>query len=110
MPGELTMTTLPHIARAQAVRSVLEPVVPILESVGATVVLDTVEHPKHAATFMTVTFKGSLALAYQLAQRMERGARAQGVDLTGVVCDHDDLRPDQQRVGLVCLCPARKAA
>lgn len=106
------MTTLPHIARAQAVRSILEPVVPILEGVGASVVLDTVEHPTLAAVFMAVTFKGSPALAYRLAHQMQRGARAQGLDLSSVVFDRfrEGLRPDQQRVAFVSLCPPQKAA
>jgi len=106
------MTTLPHIARAQAVRSILEPAVPILEGVGATVVLDTIEHPTLAAVFMAVTFKGSPALAYRLAQQMERGAHAQGLDLRATVFDRfrEGLRPEEQRVAFVSLCPPQKAA
>ncbi|MXQ13980.1 hypothetical protein [Microvirga makkahensis] len=102
------MNTPDHITRAQAVRSDLAPVAEALERCGCAVNLKIVSDRTLAAVLMSATFTGSPALAHKLVRDIRDVARAQGIDLDGIVCDHDDLRADQQRIGFVCLCPARK--
>jgi hypothetical protein len=106
----MTMSTLDHLTRAQAIQSGLAPVAEALERCGCAVTLETHHDRTLAAVLMSATFTGSPALAHKLVRDIGDVARAQGIDLDGIVCDHDDLRPDQQRIGFVCLCPARKAA
>lgn len=104
------MSTPDHLAHAQAVRSDLAPVAEALEQCGAAVTLETIPDRAFAAVFMSATFTGSPALAHKLVRRIGDAAYAQGIDLRGIVCDHDDLRPDQQRIGFLCLFPAGKLA